>query len=149
MSTLDASEKITLQPLWYAAGLRFTCTGCGSCCTGGPGYVWVSDAEIDALAGFLGLERSEFRRQYLFLGYHGYSLKEKPNYDCIFLEAGRCKVYPLRPRQCRSFPFWPDVLRSFERWLKYARSCPGMGRGRLYGLPEIEGILCSARDTAT
>ena len=27
---------------WYAEeGLAFECTGCGDCCTGAPGYVWV------------------------------------------------------------------------------------------------------------
>ena len=35
---------------WYAEGLKFQCTGCGDCCTGAPGYVWVNQAEIDALA---------------------------------------------------------------------------------------------------
>jgi hypothetical protein len=35
---------------WYKDGLRFTCTGCGDCCTGAPGYVWVNKEEIEALA---------------------------------------------------------------------------------------------------
>lgn len=133
---------------WYADGLCFACEGCGKCCTGGPGYVWVSEAEIDAIAAYLRIERHAFRRQHLFLGYRGYSLREKPNYDCIFMEAGRCRIYPVRPRQCRSFPFWPDALRSPERWQHYASACPGMGRGRLYSLAEIQEILCGARDAA-
>ncbi|MCH7752933.1 MAG: YkgJ family cysteine cluster protein, partial [Planctomycetes bacterium] len=40
------------QP-WYQDGLRFKCTGCGNCCTGSPGYVWVNQAEINALAAHL------------------------------------------------------------------------------------------------
>ncbi|MFM7740581.1 MAG: YkgJ family cysteine cluster protein, partial [Planctomycetota bacterium] len=26
---------------WYKDGLRFQCSQCGDCCTGGAGYVWV------------------------------------------------------------------------------------------------------------
>ena len=39
---------------WYQDGLRFTCTRCGNCCTGAPGYVWVTPAELEALAAHLG-----------------------------------------------------------------------------------------------
>ena len=35
---------------WYADGLRFECSQCGDCCTGEPGYVWVDEAEITAMA---------------------------------------------------------------------------------------------------
>ncbi|MFM1805538.1 MAG: hypothetical protein RL136_2417, partial [Planctomycetota bacterium] len=28
------------QAPWYAEGLRFECTQCGNCCSGGPGAVW-------------------------------------------------------------------------------------------------------------
>ena len=39
---------------WYQEGLRFHCTRCGHCCTGAPGYVWVDDDEIQAIAGHRG-----------------------------------------------------------------------------------------------
>ena len=38
---------------WYADGLHFTCQQCGRCCTGEPGYVWVSRAELRLIARFL------------------------------------------------------------------------------------------------
>ena len=38
---------------WYADGLNFTCTQCGNCCTGGPGFVWISREEIVRLAAHL------------------------------------------------------------------------------------------------
>ena len=39
---------------WYKDGLQFECTGCGDCCTGEPGYVWVSEQEIQNLADLTG-----------------------------------------------------------------------------------------------
>ena len=38
---------------WYRYGLSFECTQCGNCCTGGPGFVWVEEEEIRAIADFL------------------------------------------------------------------------------------------------
>jgi hypothetical protein len=51
------------QP-WYADGLRFTCQQCGNCCTGGPGYVWISVEEVGRLARLLHLTKSEVVEQY-------------------------------------------------------------------------------------
>lgn len=133
---------------WYAGGLHFGCVACGSCCTGGPGYVWVNDEEIERIAAFLGLDRRRFRNRYLVLGFRGYSLREKANYDCVFLDGGRCTIYPLRPRQCRSFPFWPEVLRSRSNWDRFAKSCPGMNHGRLYAIDEIEEIAAGRKDAS-
>ena len=39
---------------WYQDGLRFQCTRCGACCTGAPGYVWVNDEELVAIAAHRG-----------------------------------------------------------------------------------------------
>ena len=39
---------MTEAQLWYADGLKFSCTGCGNCCTGSAGFTWVSEDEIDA-----------------------------------------------------------------------------------------------------
>ena len=50
--------------LWYKQGLKFTCTCCGNCCTGGPGYVWMSDEEIRRLAKHLKLTPEETYERY-------------------------------------------------------------------------------------
>ena len=50
---------------WYREGLRFTCTQCGDCCTGAPGYVWVNQEEIDQLAALVGEEVERFERLYV------------------------------------------------------------------------------------
>ena len=39
---------------WYADGLHFECTQCGNCCSGPPGYVWVTKQDIKAIARHLG-----------------------------------------------------------------------------------------------
>ena len=130
----DASD----EP-WYAEGLRFKCTGCGDCCTGGPGYVWVTQEEIDALATRLKLTSAEFERR--FVRYVGVrrSLKERKNYDCVFLDANRrCTVYEDRPKQCRTWPFWNSNIASPEAWQRTCEACPGSGQGKLYSLEAIE-----------
>ena len=131
---------------WYREGLRFKCTGCGACCTGEPGYVWVNKAEIEALARAFDMEVPAFQKTYLHRVGRRWSLKELPNGDCIFFNAfhRRCKVYDLRPRQCRTWPFWDSNLKSPDTWDQTCLSCPGAGRGPLFPLDEIDkqrGVL--------
>ena len=100
-----SSEKAN-EP-WYQDGLRFTCTQCGHCCTGEPGYVWVNEEEIRALAKFRKEPEREFVPLYTKKANGKVTLKEKANGDCVFFEAGKgCTVYSVRPRQCRTWPFW-------------------------------------------
>jgi len=129
---------------WYRAGLAFSCSECGSCCTGEPGYVWVTKEEIRRIADFLGredgwLEKSHLRR----VGFR-YSLTEKKNGDCIFLEQengrGGCRIYPVRPLQCRTWPFWPSNLRSADAWDEAVLKCPGINTGKHYDFAQIEAI---------
>jgi len=133
--------------LWYAGGLSFACTGCGECCTGKPGYVWVNDAEITRIAEYVGMSRSDFRKRYLKLTFGGYSIVEKSNYDCAFLDKPRCLIYEVRPRQCRTWPFWTENVRSREDWEEEAVNCPGMNRGKKYSVEEINRILNGSSET--
>jgi len=133
------NAKPTEATPWYAGGLRFACQGCGCCCGGGPGYVWVDEEEIAALAASLGVEAAEFRRRYTRRLWRGVSLKEKYNYDCILLnEHGRCTAYEARPTQCRTWPFWPSNLESPAAWRASGRRCPGIGQGPVWALEMIE-----------
>jgi Fe-S-cluster containining protein len=127
------------QP-WYSDGLQFQCTGCGDCCTGAPGYVWVNQAEIDALAQRLGMEVDAFERKYVREVGVRRTLKERKNYDCVFLDAEtrKCTVYEHRPRQCRTWPFWNSNLKSPEAWQQTCEVCPGSGKGKLYSIELIE-----------
>ena len=49
---------------WYKDGLKFKCTGCGQCCTGAPGYVWLSPEEVDAIAAHLNISKEKFLQTY-------------------------------------------------------------------------------------
>ena len=121
-------ENQTEQEPWYKEGLRFKCTECGQCCTGAPGYVWVNDQEIAAMAEFLQISVDMFKKQYLRLKDNRYSLIEKKahNYDCVFLKDKKCLVYKARPIQCRTYPWWKENLASEEGWKTAALSCEGI-----------------------
>ena len=125
---------------WYSNGLKFTCTECGDCCTGAPGYVWVTNEEIEALAAAVRMEIEAFEDQYVRQVGVRKSLKEFPNGDCVFLDgqSRRCNVYDARPRQCRTWPFWESNLKTPEDWKHTCSVCPGSGKGQLYQLDEIE-----------
>jgi uncharacterized protein len=123
---------------WYRDGLSFTCTRCGHCCTGTPGYVWVGDDEIAQLATARGMTIKEFMKTFVRRVGGRYSLIEKPGGDCIFWDRKEgCTVYPARPVQCRTWPFWPENIESPEAWAESTRTCPGSGQGRVFSLEEI------------
>ena len=126
------------QRYFFERGLHFECTRCGACCTGGPGVVRVTDAEIEALARHVGLDEETFRAKYTRMTDMGLSLTEVPseNWRCVFFDRG-CTVYPVRPLQCRTFPFWVRNLRSREAWDQVARECPGVNNGPVWTRSEI------------
>jgi len=127
---------------WYEAGLDFTCTLCGNCCTGSSGTVAVTEDEIEALAEACDLPTFEFRRRYTRrLRDADVSLTERRNGDCVFWSpVDGCTVYRARPRQCRTWPFWRAVVHSSERWAEEARSCPGMNHGASHSRDEIDEL---------
>ena len=123
---------------WYQSGLRFTCTQCGDCCTGEPGFVWVDDAELAAIAAFLGEPIEEVRGLTTRTTERGRTLREKANGDCVFYEKGKgCTIYAVRPAQCRTWPFWESNVASPETWRETCEVCPGSGRGELIPAEEI------------
>ena len=137
---MPESEKENSNEPWYKDGLKFKCSGCGDCCTGAPGYVWVNKAEIEAIADLLGMEFETFQADYTRKIGIRRSLKEFSNGDCVFFdnESRKCEVYEDRPRQCRTWPFWESNLRTPEDWERTCDECPGSGTGKLYQLEEIE-----------
>jgi uncharacterized protein len=132
---------------WYRDGLAFSCTRCGACCTGAPGYVWVSPEEIERLAGFRGLSVGEFSSRFVRKVGYRYSLVERPGGDCIFWDkTAGCTVYPARPVQCQTWPFWPENVESPEEWDRVQTVCPGSGKGRVYTVDEIVASISRHKD---
>lgn len=112
---------------WYKDGLKFKCTGCGQCCTGEPGYVWLSAEEIDTISSHLKISKQEFLKTYTRSVFGRITLREdRVTYDCIFLKDRKCQIYTVRPLQCRTFPWWKDNLTSPERWSEVASRCEGI-----------------------
>jgi uncharacterized protein len=128
------------KQLWYHDGLQFECTGCGRCCTGDPGYVWVNQDEINAIAAAIGMDVAVFEDVFVYSVGRRRSLRELPGGDCGFFDREHlgCRVYAVRPRQCRTWPFWSSNIRTPQTWEKTCESCPGAGQGRVVPLEEIE-----------
>lgn len=133
---------------WYDDGLRFTCTQCGNCCTGPPGYVWFNPDEADAIAAHMKLDSTTFYQRYAHKISGRWSLNEEKTpdgYDCVFLRRtpqgqAQCAIYPVRPKQCRTWPFWPENLHRKADWNRAARTCPGIDHGKLYRSDQIRVI---------
>lgn len=125
---------------WHHEGLRFTCTACGECCTGDPGYIWLNKAEIREMAEELEMTVEAFELEFVIEVGVRKSLREHGNGDCVLLDGKtrKCTVYGQRPRQCRTWPFWDSNLKSPEAWAKACEVCPGSGQGKLYSLEHIE-----------
>lgn len=128
---------------WYREGLAFECQRCRACCRGEPGYVWVSEREVAALAAALGREAEDFRRECCRKARGRTSLRERLDGDCVLLGPGGCRAYGARPTQCRTFPFWPEHLARPAGWERLGRECPGVGRGRRWALAEICAALAT------
>lgn len=135
-----------MTKLWYQDGLRFKCTGCGQCCTGSPGYVWVSPEEAEAMAAHLNITLEEFIKKYTRRVGNRLSLLERRrgnNYDCIFLDGKRCTIYDVRPEQCRTYPWWPENTTTSQDWNDEGVRCEGINHpdAPLITLDEIQKHL--------
>ena len=133
------------QPLpWYKDGLKFKCTGCGQCCTGAPGMVWVTEEEMLNMAQLLNISIEKFKRTYTRQRDNRYALVEKKSHgnSCVFLKENKCQVYQARPSQCRTFPWWKENLNTRESWAIAAMSCEGINdEAPLISLDEINKSL--------
>lgn len=129
-------SPVSTRPYFFDSGLRFACRQCGTCCTGAPGSIRVSAAEIDRIAGYLDIPRQQLQRDFVVPSQTGPSIGEHADGRCLFYTQG-CRIYPVRPGQCRGYPFWFNILRAENHWVREAQRCPGIGQGRLFTRDEI------------
>jgi len=108
---------------------RFECQpGCTNCCTR-RGHVYVTDQDIERMAPYLGLERGEFEKRYVYRTRNRARLTvPRPN-SCHFLLAGGCSIHEVKPLQCRVFPYWPENVATRSAWKALRSYCPGAGVG--------------------
>lgn len=126
---------------WYREGLRFSCTRCGHCCQG-PGYVWVDEEEVAALAEHFSMDIDVFQKVYTRKVGRSRSLREQASDDCIFYDKDQgCLVYEVRPRQCQTWPFWEHNLQTPQDWKGAQQRCPGSGHGELFTVEQITARL--------
>ncbi|WP_372364490.1 YkgJ family cysteine cluster protein [Candidatus Uabimicrobium sp. HlEnr_7] len=140
-----------MESKWYEEGLKFSCKQCGNCCSGQPGYVWVSPQEIESIENHLQDNDIPHYSRYLRRIGQRFSLVERDNGDCIFLRRGEdglalCAINKVKPQQCKAWPFWNDLLENKKSWDEEASKCPGMNSGRLYSFTEIEDFRKQDQD---
>jgi Fe-S-cluster containining protein len=127
MAENDSDLVKTEEEPWFSKGLRFKCTGCGECCTGSPGYVFLSIDDLERLAQHFSLSPEEFTAKYTYRVDDKISLIDRPGSpDCIFLEDKKCSVYEARPVQCRTFPWWIHFLKDRASWEEAGKRCEGI-----------------------
>lgn len=127
------------QDVWYKDGLCFECLGCGGCCRGPGGYVWLTLEEMEKIALRLKIPFKQFTRRYVRQVQERYALIDNAAGDCVFLNAqGKCEVYEERPEQCRTFPWWPENLTHQESWDGNYNECPGINQGKRYDVETIQ-----------
>jgi Fe-S-cluster containining protein len=120
--------------------LRFGCTQCGNCCRnhGEYSFVYLTTPEVTAIAEWLGVSRREFLAKYCTREDGAVTIRtDSP--ACPFLkEDNRCGIYPVRPKQCATWPFWRENLERAVWEEEVSACCPGIGKGELHSVEEIE-----------
>lgn len=102
----------------------FSCRRCGSCCQG-YGGTYLTDAEIENICRYLGLDRDRFIGNYCqFSGSRPLVAQGKDGY-CIFWDQ-LCTIHPVKPQLCQKWPFIESILVDVRNWQIIADSCPGM-----------------------
>jgi Fe-S-cluster containining protein len=102
----------------------FNCTKCGDCCKGFGG-TYVTDADIDAIAAFVGVERRQFIERFCELSGGQPLIAQAASGYCVFWETV-CTIHPVKPRMCKAWPFIDGIVKDVTNWHIMAASCPGM-----------------------
>jgi len=126
-----SAHRVPIAPLRDVAteiSRQIDCTQCANCCR--HGSVIVSQAEIEAIADYLGIEPAEVVRQYTAPDPEGPAtrLLRSTRDGCVFLEGNLCMIYEARPRACREFPHVTLAKRSLggrvSSLCRWAPLCP-------------------------
>lgn len=124
--------------------VRFSCTQCGHCCRFGPSsVVYITDAEADRIAAYLGVPTAEFVAVCCHIEDGALALNATADNYCVLFDpfTKACNVHAVKPAQCSSFPFWPSALRD---WEATGERCEGIGQGPVISEEELTARLRAA-----
>jgi Fe-S-cluster containining protein len=102
----------------------FECTQCGDCCKGFGG-TYVTMADIDAIADFIGVAPADLVKSYCSPSGDKLVLAQRADGFCIFWDRN-CTIHPVKPDMCRKWPFISSLLVDTANWNIMASVCPGM-----------------------
>ena len=134
---------------FYKDGLNFECQRCSFCCGHSPGFVYLSQRDLNVLCNHFQMKIKDFVEKYCrwadyYYGTKVLALQEKKNYDCILWKNG-CSAYQARPVQCSTYPFWDYLLSDKALFYAEKEVCPGVGEGELHSEKEIKELLNLAK----
>jgi len=118
----------------------FKCQQCGDCCVG-YGGTFVTEKEIDAIAGYINTDPENFVENYCQISGGKPVLAQDRDIYCIFWD-GLCTINPVKPRMCRTWPFIKSVLVDIDNWHIMAGICPGIRTD----VPDSEVIECVSKE---
>ena len=78
------------------------CRACANCCR--VATTRVTERDIERLAKFLGMPRTELLRDYTSISEEEGRILRRTEAGCVFLSGNECTVYEGRPDTCRDFP---------------------------------------------
>jgi len=110
-------KLVTLEDL-------FKCRKCGTCCKG-YGGTYVSRADIDAIAGYIGTNPGQFAVDYCRQSGKRAVLAQRSDGYCIFWDR-LCTLHAVKPRMCQAWPFIESIIVDPTNWLIMADLCPGI-----------------------
>ena len=114
----------------------FDCTLCGDCCKG-YGGTFLEEADIEAIARFVGVSTSRLRADYTRISGGRRILAQGKGGYCIFWD-GLCTIHSVKPHMCRQWPFIRSILVDVSNWRAMASTCPGMDANA----PEAQILAC-------
>ena len=112
----------------YQGEQIFSCQQCGDCCNG-YGGTYVSRADIEAIAAYIGKDPGQFVKKYCSKSGDRLVLAQQESGFCIFWKERICSIHPVKPRMCRAWPFIENLLVDPDNWEKMASMCPGIRKG--------------------
>ena len=112
----------------YKGEAIFTCRQCGECCKG-YGGTYVSRADVEAIAAYIGVEPELVEKKYCTQSGDRLVLVQQESDFCIFWKDKICSIHPVKPEMCRAWPYIKSVLVDPENWEKMASMCPGIRKG--------------------